>query len=399
MAGTDFRAAEKPSGCAACKKSEGASVSPRFMLRLFVLLAVLTCAAPVLAAPGDVDRIITAAREAQRAGDYDFAIQAFRQARRTFGEAPPPFVALALADAHQQRFATRRGAWDRLQAIVFYRRYLASQPTDDAQRARDNLAQLEGLDPRADVNPTTPATDTRATRVAIRSPLLSAEVRVDGGNAQPVPLRLTLEPGTHRLEMTAPGFEPLKRRFVVRAHRVDVIDLELTPKPALLSVATKDAAEIYIDEVFVGTAPLDEALKVEPGQRQVDVLLNGHHPFREHIVIPRGDAALMKAELDRTSQRVSAITLLSFGAVGIATAIATGAIATVTDRAANDVIDADEEKRLLKRGDDFAVVSGMAAGVGLGLTLFGGTLFVLDEPDVGLVPGPGQAGASVRVRF
>lgn len=369
------------------------------MLRFFVLLVVLCCATPVLAASGDVDRIVTAAREAQRAGDYDFAIQAFRQARRTYGDATPPFVSLALADAHQQRFAARRGAWDRLQAIVCYRRYLATGATDDAKRARGNLTQLEGLDPRADVSLTTPAADTRATRIAVRSPVLSAEVRIDGGDAQPVPLRLTLDPGKHRLELAAPGYEPLKRQFVVRPHRVYVVDLELTPKPALLSVASKDEAEIYIDEVFVGAAPLDEALRVEPGRRQVDVLLNGHHPFREHIEIPRGEAALLKAELDRTPQRVSAITLLSFGAVGIATAIATGVVATVTDRAANDAFDPDEEKRLLKRGDDFAVVSGMAAGVGLGLTLFGGTLFVLDEPDVGLVPGPGQAGVSVRVRF
>lgn len=369
------------------------------MLRLLALLVVIALARPALAAPDDVDRLVAAAQEARRAGDYGFAIQAFRQARRIYGEDVPPFVDLALADTHQQRFAARRAPWDRLQAMAFYRRYVASGSRDELARAKGNLAQLEGVDGQRGVDRKASAADTRATRLAIRSPVLSAEVRVDEGKAQPVPLRLSLAPGEHQLTLSAPGYEPLRRRFGVRAHRVYVLDLELTPKPARLSVATKTEAEIYVDETYVGEAPWEEALAVEPGERQVDVLLNGHHAFRQRIEIPRGGSALLKAELHRTSQRVSAITLLSFGAAGIVTAITTGAIATVSDQQAGDAIDADETKALSGRGDDFARISGMAAGVGLGLTLFGGTLFVLDEPDVGLVPGPGQAGASVRVRF
>jgi len=369
------------------------------MSRLLALLVVTLLAWPALAAPGDVDRIVSAAREARRAADYDFAIQAYRQVRIIYGEATPPFVVLALADAHQQRFVARRAPWDRLQAMVFYERYLDLEVSDERERAKKNLEQLAALDGRTKADATAAAVDTRATRVAIRSAVLSAEVRIDGGKLQPVPLRTTLTPGAHRLELTAVGFLPTRRRFVLQTHRVHVIDLDLEPEPAKLTVATEDAAEIYLDEVYVGSAPLEEALKVEPGKRRLDVLLNGHHPHRAQLDLPRGEFELVKVELERTPQRVSAITLLSFGAVGIVTAITTGAIATVSNRAAGDAFDLEDQRGLLDRGDDFARVSGMAAGVGLGLTLFGGTLFVLDEPDVEFGPGPGQAGASLRVRF
>lgn len=70
---------------------------------------------------------------------------------------------------------------------------------------------------------------------------------------------------------------------------------ELSPQIARVTVETKAGATVVVDSVEVGTAPLDRAVVVKPGDHTITVLENGE---------PLGNAKLSVAAEDRKKVRV-----------------------------------------------------------------------------------------------
>lgn len=194
-------------------------------------------------------------------------------------------------------------------------------------------------------------------------------------------------------------------------------------EPARLAVEAPDEAGVHLDGELVAITPLDEPLAIEPGRHFVAITADGHEPRAETIVVGAGETTTVVADLAVTDQRVGAGILLGVGAGGLATGLVLGVLSVVEHRAAQDLFDdvgptgpspatrAVYDEAIARR-DDFRLGSGIAAGVGLGLFVVGGALFVLDHPDPPAPPGaasrrpivtpliaPGLAGGALRIAF
>jgi hypothetical protein len=169
---------------------------------------------------------------------------------------------------------------------------------------------------------------------------------------------------------------------------------EREPKRTEIAVVTTPEARIHVDGRFVGVAPLDHPIEVEPGTHRVSVSMNGHLPHVEEVTLKRGSSRTLEIELSATRQRIGAWFLITSGAVGVATGIVFGALALADPAYGKDA------NQPSAKGVDWRVLSGFGAGVGLGLSFAGGILFTFDEPTLSLgAPGPGEVGATARVRF
>ena len=80
---------------------------------------------PHRAKAADTDKLMAVAEQARRLGRYGFAAQAFKQAYKA---KPSASLLLSIAEAYQQRFKAKRGAYDRVQALVYFQKALDSLP-------------------------------------------------------------------------------------------------------------------------------------------------------------------------------------------------------------------------------------------------------------------------------
>jgi hypothetical protein len=374
---------------------------PRLVLPGLLGIAVLVPRAAAAQSQRQAE-LVTAAERAARLGEYEFAIAAFEQA---FLADSKPSLLLATADACRGRYVVAGSQRDRRKAIRSYRAYLAAGAQGSgAERARKALAELEGPADHASPDPSgEPAEQAPVTWLAVLSPLMGAEARLDGKKARKLPLFAAIEPGIHAIDVSAPGYR--KQTHKVRALRglVQAVTVELEPEPAKLTVAGTGGAEVLIDGRFVGLAPIEEPIDVPPGALHVAVLLNGYLPYTATVDLRPGATKELEVELAMTRRRIGATVLLALGGASVLTGVGFGAASIATDTSIAQEEDSPDGERVLGRGGDYRVVSGMAAGVGLGLSLAGALLFTFDEPErpVEVEPkvGPGLAGVALRGRF
>ncbi|RLB47153.1 MAG: hypothetical protein DRI90_26650 [Deltaproteobacteria bacterium] len=383
--------------------------------RLWVLLAVcLSGLSPRLAAAQDGEaaqtsktarpttaaELITVADLAHRLGQYGFAIQALKQAHQT---EPEPQKWLAIADAYTQRFLVKGAAYDRLQAITYYDGYLDARPRGPkSEGARRALADLESRDQTVDDEALSKAraAERQKTRLAVTASTMGATVRIDDGRAQKLPLFVFIKPGKHGVVVSAAGYQDHERQLEIAKGFAYGIDAELDPEAAKLSVASTTGAQVHIDGRFVGIAPFDEPIEVEPGKRLLLVTKHGHWPSTQQVTLKRGASHELEVDLTMTGQHLGGILLAAAGGATLFTSVVTGVLSFTNETAAQDSQGTEEGDAALARSEDFRDVSGVTLGVGLGLSLVGGILLVFDEPAVSLSPqGPGQAGATMRVVF
>lgn len=228
------------------------------------------------------------------------------------------------------------------------------------------------------------AAERNKTLIAIRSPVLSASLRIDGGPKRDLPRFVELGAGAHVLVVTAPDHLRKKRRVVLERGAVRALDIALEPEPAELALSTSVGAEVHIDGEFVGVAPFDDNIAVEPGTRRIRVTLTGHHVAEREIVVTRGVVTEVTIELAATHQRIAAGLLIGAGALAVTGAIVLGIGSTIHDQDAGDASDESDSAELGRQAEEWRILSGITAATGFGFFLAGGTLFIFDEPDVRL---------------
>ncbi len=182
----------------------------RFLLSLFIALAFALAVAPVSAQPVDEAKGKELASEAMdhyKNGDFDEALELFKQARAIYP------TAQVLRMTGYTLIALER--W--VEAITVIEEALKTEYKPllprDAEHAQDNLA--EALK--------------HVARVEIVSSVDGARLRIDDGEPLPLPHRATLEPGSHRFEVSAEGHEPAEEERDLDAG--DKVTLELDPTP------------------------------------------------------------------------------------------------------------------------------------------------------------------------
>lgn len=126
----------------------------------------------------------------------------------------------------------------------------------------------------------------------------TARVLIDGEPIEGSGSRRTIDvdPGRHRLMVSADGFETHHETFSVlsgASAEHDVRLVGLPERPSTLVVESVEGARIFVDGEEVGVTRAEEALTA--GERQVRVEVEGREPFVRSVTLGVGERVLVDA--------------------------------------------------------------------------------------------------------
>jgi len=130
--------------------------------------------------------------------------------------------------------------------------------------------------------------ETAGTAVPVQTVTISgtsgARVLVNGREYGTIPLRLTsLEPGQYLLDIAKDGFEEKRIPIKIASGQSLKVKADLTPQnmdPGFLRISVRPWAEIYLNGRYYERTPLEEPLKLAPGQYQLIL----RHPNRKEYL-------------------------------------------------------------------------------------------------------------------
>lgn len=325
---------------------------------------------------------------AYRAGNYAIAIDAFESARAI---SERDVVVFALAQAYRLRYFERGALSDLEAAIAAYRRYLELTPQGPRRiHATQHLSVLEPFLERkaieaASANPAPPKA-----RLIVTSAVDDAEARVDDGPPQPVPATFEVEPGPHRVTVSAALHRDATRETAAVADSAVAVALNPSPVPGTVTIRAPGGARVSLDQATLPRHRLAMPVEVLPGAHTLLARAPGHRPRQERFEIRSGEALAVDLALEPTTQRMFAWG--AFGAAGLlaTSGIITGVIALDAQsdaRALEERLGAgltgaefDEHDRLRARRDDYSSAT-LILGITTGAALLGGVLlWMFDDP-------------------
>ena len=326
-------------------------------------------------------------------GDYLAAIQALQSA---YHLSPLPAIAFSLAQAERRQYFVDRDRGHLERAIELYRDYLRQVPSAGRRSdATDALSQLESLraaQPQGEAVAAT-ASDVGRTRLLISCEAKGARIALDGGAALSSPAIAEVSPGAHRLQVSAPGYDPSDR--VVRAVPGELLPIEITlhEQPASVQLEATPSASIYVDDALVGELSQSKQLRLPAGGHTFTFAKNGYNLVSLDAQLVPGGSRTVQAQLNPTAQRITAYALFIAGGLGVATSAVLGSFALAREGSARAVLmrkergnissaqlhdynDALEERNRLRV---FAALSLSLSAAALATGLF---LFLFDHPEL-----------------
>jgi hypothetical protein len=315
-----------------------------------------------------------------RAGAKAYAAQSFAAAAQNFDEAykaaPIAEIAFSAAQAYRRLYRIEPKAEHVKRAVELYRAYLAQVKTGGrVGDAADNLAEMEReLDklrsagqlgssgpvaaPRTRIGVSVTFADQRASEELREIADATGEAatkglsaKLDGKPIEPFAL-VEVEAKEHLIVVAADGYFPVEKKTIAVDGQSSLIEIQLQPKPAAVTVKTEAGAKIVVDgraqSVTNGT------LDVTAGKHLITVLHRGREPFARDIEVGRGDALRLDAPLVKTGRRRAVPWVLGGAAVLTGLAVTTAIVAGVHDGNASDLrADLDAGNRPPGDGDDY----------------------------------------------
>ncbi|MDN7025535.1 PEGA domain-containing protein [Methanoculleus sp. FWC-SCC1] len=136
--------------------------------------------------------------------------------------------------------------------------------------------------------------------VSVASTPGSASVTLDGGSAQTTPETYSnVEPGTHSVKVTKPGFVPWSKTVTVEAGKTVQVNAILTAAPDVgtLSVTSSPSgADIYLDGTYWGHTPMTLGNVVQGGH-EIRLLCAGYQAWTQTTSITGGQTTQVTAVL------------------------------------------------------------------------------------------------------
>ncbi|MBL0221081.1 MAG: PEGA domain-containing protein [Myxococcales bacterium] len=406
----------------------------RAQLRALVMLVVLVS----LGLPAHADR--KAALRFFKAGEKAFAAQNFEAAAENldaaFKELPVPELAFSAAQAYRRAHRVKANVAYVARAVELYTFYLA-KVTEGGRvaDAADSLGELERELDKLGGPKAMPATVVVKTQLALTVSLVGVDAtvtmreledrRAGGEAAIPVVTKvdgvavlpekmIDVSPGPHVVRAEAPGFAPLEKREVAVEGHSELVELELQPLPAKLTIETERGARVSVDGRGIGTAPV-APIDLPAGRHVLTIIRSGREAVARELVLGRGQVMTVRERLSPTERRRAvAWVMVGAGALGVITlsttigAIHEDGIATdllhqlqqggQSEQVGRDYADARELRNRLRDG------AWATGGVMLAVGIVGAFLYYVDTPSAeGLKVTPlasgGVAGASVIGRF
>ncbi|MDB4960349.1 MAG: hypothetical protein JWP01_348 [Myxococcales bacterium] len=395
-------------------------------------VAVLLCA---LIGVAHADRKV--ALKFFRAGEKAYQAQNFEAAAHNFYAAyealPLPEIAFSAAQAFRRQYRVEAKQEYVQRSVELYKFYLSKVKTGgrvadaadslgEMERELDKLGGMKTMAPPPE-QPTQLGVTVRLIGVVEDSsmrevsetemgkPAIAVRTFIDGKPVQPDNM-VDVEPADHVVRAEADGFAPIEKKEKMPKGRSELVELELQPLPARVTIATESDASVSIDGRGVGTTPLAE-LEVPAGRHVLTIVRRGREPVSRELVVERGQVVRIAQPLEATRRRAS-VKFVAGGAIGFGTlALVAAGAAIVQDGRASDRL---EHLRTGNQSDDGGyadardrrdrLVMGTwifgATAVGLGIAA--GVLYYFDTPTgeglrVNPIAGSGVGGAAVIGRF
>lgn len=337
--------------------------------------------------------------QAYEAGQYRAAVAAFEEAYRV---QPHPGMLFSCGQALRRQYALDHRRDDLRRAIGYYRRYV--EQVKQGGRFAEAAAALAELEPLAsalgeeqpeELTAETPDQPKRQGVIMVWSKVKRAVATLDGGKPVAMPLSATVEPGKHKLTITAEGYVTEEQDVMVAPGGSYAAQIPLVAKPARLTIDGPNGAEIFVDGRSVGELPTSAALEPAAGRRQVAVMRNGYQPFVTGIDLERGRARSLEVELVPTGQRYASYVSFAVGAGGVVAGAVLAGLAFTEQSEANRILDLraaqniSEDDRLryeraVTSRDDFRRASVIAFAGGATVGALGLVLYIFDEPKLDL---------------
>ncbi|HUH02108.1 MAG TPA: PEGA domain-containing protein [Kofleriaceae bacterium] len=337
------------------------------------------------------EKFFRAGERAYKSGQYLVAAQAFEEALKLY---MVPAIVFSTAQAYRlQYFIDKDPGWLK-RSIQLYRTYI--EAVEQGGRRDDAVASLAELEPimlrieAEQQGPIQTRTFVPETQLVVNTQVEGARATIDGEGGE-VPLIRKVEPGPHKIVITADGYFPVEQTAIAVEGRLVPVEATLLPRPAVVTLRTSSGAEVAVDGRPSGTTPLPAPLDIPAGKHFVTVTRRGHYAFGRELVLARGEQLTLDAPLETTLQRKASWWVLGGSAAIFIGAGVTATQAFLADRDAAELEDERqarglttgelaEYERLRDRRDDRMRLTWVLTGVGAGVAITGVLMRVFDNP-------------------
>jgi len=369
-------------------------------------IALLAC---LLVATAHADNK-KAAESYFRAGAKAYAAQNFLAAAQNFDEAykaaPMPEIAFSAAQAYRRLYRVEPRPEHVRRAVELYKAYLAVvKKGGRVGDAADNLAEMERELERVKV--TAPSAPVVAkTRIGVSVTLADQRAEtgalqeigdatgevtrglsttIDGKPVEPFAL-VDVEAREHVIAVSADGYLPVEKKTVAVDGASQIVEIELQPKPATVTVRTETGARLAVDG-RPGASPLALAA----GKHLLTIVHRGREPVGRELLVGRGDSLTIDAPLEKTAKRRAVPWVIGGAGLLAAGAITTSIIATVHDGRASDLrdgidsgnrpaSDGDRYDAEVRSRDRYATATWVLGGAAIAAGTVGALLYLFDTP-------------------
>lgn len=361
-----------------------------------------------------------------RAGAKAYAAQSFEAAAAHFEEAyralPLPEIAFSTAQAYRKLYRIDPKPPYVKRAVELYRVYLDKvKKGGRVGDAADSLGEMERE--LAKLGKVEAAPVVERTRIGVHvtiegqvadavrevgdlggTTLDGVVTKLDGKEIEPFAL-LDVGEGDHVVSVAAPGYYPVEKQQRAVKGATALVEVELRPRPATVTVKTERGARVLID----GRGVPSPTFELPAGKHLLTVVRSGREPFGQELVVARGQALAIAAPLEKTAKRRAVPWVLGGAGALAALSITSAVLAVVHDGRASDLDDeirrgdadpgkADAFDREIGKRDDYRTGAWVLGGAALVAGTVGVLLYAFDSPSaeaVRVTPVATASGGSV----
>jgi hypothetical protein len=364
-----------------------------------------------------------------RAGAKAYAANSFESAAAHFEEAykalPLPEIAFSTAQAYRKLYRVDPKPQHVKRAVDLYRVYLDKvKKGGRVGDAVDNLAEMERELARFGTQKIEVAPPVERTRIGVHvsiegqaadavrevgdlpgtATIEGVVAKLDGKAIEPFAL-LDVAPGDHVIEVTAPGYFPVEKKQRAVQGATALVEVELKPQPATVTVKTEGGARIAID----GRGVPSPTFQLPAGTHLLTITRSGREPFGRELTVTRGQTLKLDAPLAKTAKRRAVPWVLGGAGVLAALSVTSIVLAVNEDSKANDLDDeirrgnadpakADAFDDAIAARDDYKTGAWVLGGAALVAGTVGVLLYAFDSPSaesVRVAPTASATGAGI----
>jgi hypothetical protein len=370
----------------------------------------------------------TEAEKYFRAGAKAYAAQSFEAAAQQFEEAykalPLPEIAFSTAQAYRRLYRVDPKPAYVKRSVELYRVYLDKvKKGGRVGDAADSLGEMERELARLGTTKIEAISLGERTRMGVNvsfegeandavreigelsgTTLEGVVAKLDDKPVEPFAL-IDVSEGDHVVSVSAPGYFPVEKKQRAVKGATALVEVELKPRPAVVSVKTESGARIAVD----GRAQMGSKLELAAGKHLLTITRSGREPFGKELMVMRGQEMKLDAPLEKTAKRRAVPWVLGGAGVLAALSLTSMGLAISHDGNADDLDAAirrgnapagaaDERDREIGKRDDYRNGAFVLGGAAVIAGTVGILLYTFDNPSaesVRVTPLASTSGAGI----